>query len=232
MNILTRIRKAILLRFPLEQDKTKRIVSFWEKGGPDFDYFKAADQKEWIATFWDNDSIFYSLFRKLDLTSVLEIACGTGRHSLQVADRIQKLYLLDSSAGALEIAREKFRNYPQVTYLHNPDGLGISQEMLPDGAVTAVFSYDAMVHFEKEAVQAYVKDSFRVLQKGGFALFHHSNYDKNPGGKFSDNPGWRNYMTWELFEKMAVGSGFTIVTSSVISYTSENSDRITLLQKG
>jgi hypothetical protein len=30
---------------------------------------------------------------------------------------------------------------------------------------------------------------------------------------------------------MAADAGFTIVTSATISYTSENSDRITLLQK-
>ena len=231
MGLLTRVKNAFLLRFPMEQNKTKRIISFWEKGGPDFGYFKAADQKEWVDTFWKKDSVFYSLFQQLNMESVLEIACGTGRHSLQVASRIQQLYLLDSSAGALEIAREKFNDYPQVTYLHNPEGLGIPRGMLPDESVITVFSYDAMVHFEKECVDAYIKDSFRVLKPGGMALLHHSNYDKNPEGNFSSNPGWRNYMSWELFIQMAKAAGFRIIQSKTISYTSENSDRITLLQK-
>ncbi|HMI62593.1 MAG TPA: class I SAM-dependent methyltransferase, partial [Puia sp.] len=224
MSLLRKVKNAFLLRFPMEKNKTKRIISFWEKGGPDFGYFKAADQKGWVDTFWKKDSVFYSLFQQLNLESVLEIACGAGRHSLQVASRIQKLYLLDSSAGALEIAREKFNGYPQVTYLHNPEGLGIPREMLPDGSVSTVFSYDAMVHFEKECVDAYIKDSFRVLKPGGLALLHHSNYDKNPEGIFSSNPGWRNYMSWELFTQMAKASGFRIIESKTISYTSENSD--------
>lgn len=231
MSLLANVKKAFLLRFPIGQDKTKRIISFWEKGGPDFDYFKAADQKEWVDTFWNKDSVFYNHFQQLNIDSVLEIACGTGRHSLQVADKVRQLYLLDSSAGALEIARNKFSAYSNVTYLHNSEGLGIPREMLPDESLTAVFSYDAMVHFEQECVEAYINDSFRVLKPGGMALLHHSNYDKNPKGNFSSNPGWRNFMSWQLFQQMAAAAGFHILASETISYTSENSDRITLLKK-
>lgn len=231
MEIIKKIKRFIAIRFPFQKDATKRIVSFWEKGGADFDYFEAADQKKWLEVFWNPDSHFYSLFQHLNLDYTLEIACGTGRHSARVVDRIKHLYLLDSSAGALEIAKKKFAEYDNVSFIHNPGGYGISDKTIAPESLTAVFSYDAMVHFEKESVRSYIEDSYRVLKPGSFALFHHSNYDKNPNGTFTDNPGWRNFMTQSLFLSYAAACGFNVVRSEVISFSAEASDCITLLQK-
>ena len=33
-----------------------------------------------------------------------------------------------------------------------------------------------MVHFSADLVQAYLRDTARVLKPGGMALYHHSNY--------------------------------------------------------
>lgn len=230
MKLIKKLKKTIAIKFSLGKDPTKRIISFWERDGADFEYFKSADQQDWLNVFWDNNSLFYKMFQKIDPEYSLEIACGTGRHSARVIDRIKYLYLLDSSKGALKIAKERFSNHINVTYIHNESGYGIPG-IINDNSLSAVFSYDAMVHFEKEAVFSYVKDSFRVLKEGGFALFHHSNYDKNPGGKFTENPGWRNFMTKGLFTSYAKECGFEIIHSEVISFSTANSDCITLLKK-
>ena len=171
------------------------------------------------------------MFNQLDLAHTLEIACGTGRHSAQVADRIKELYLLDSSAGALQEARERFKEKEDVIYIINSSGIGIPHDIIPRDHLTAVFSYDAMVHFEKEAVESYVRDSFPLLQPGGYALFHHSNFSSNPGGKFTDNPGWRNYMTQDLFKGYATTAGYEIVGSTVFEFSAPDSDCVTLLRK-
>lgn len=230
MNILQRIKRYLSINFPFFRNPTKRIISFWEKGGPDFEYFEKAEQEGWVKVFWNEESRFYQLFQYLDLDTTLEIASGTGRHSAKVLNKMKKLYLLDSSLGALDKAKERFAANTNITYIHNKEGIGIPG-IVPDGSLSSVFSYDAMVHFEKETVFSYVNDSFTKLKAGGYALFHHSNYSKNPNGKFTDNPGWRNYMTQELFLNNARQNGFEVIQSEVISFSCEDSDCITLLRK-
>jgi ubiquinone/menaquinone biosynthesis C-methylase UbiE len=231
MNVFRKIKRYLDVHYSFNKNPTERIISFWNEEGADFDYFKQADQQAWLDGFWKEDTIFYRWFQQLNLQRTLEIACGTGRHSLQVIDKIGHLYLLDSSKKALEIARDKFKSYSNVSFIHNASGMGLPSDSLADASLTSVFSYDAMVHFEKECVFSYVKDTYRVLQPGGLALLHHSNYDKNPGGKFTDNPGWRNYMTQELFIQFSKDTGFEILQSEIISYSCDNSDCITLLKK-
>jgi ubiquinone/menaquinone biosynthesis C-methylase UbiE len=231
MNLFRRIQRFFLVRFPREKDPTKRIISFWQKGGADFEYFASAEKKEWMDLFWKEGTIFFRLFRQLNPDHLLEIASGTGRHSFMIADKIKHLYLLDSSAGALEKARQKFSGYHNITFLHHKDGLGIPVHFLADETLTAVFSYDAMVHFEKECVLRYVKDSYRVLKPGGRALFHYSNYDKDPEGGFTGNKGWRNYMSQEIFTTAATSYGFRVLHSEIVSFSFKDSDCVTLLEK-
>ncbi|HEY0060272.1 MAG TPA: class I SAM-dependent methyltransferase [Flavisolibacter sp.] len=231
MNLFDKVRRYIAIKFPTERNATRRIVAFWEKGGVDFEYYKSADQENWLAVFWDEKSVFYRLFQYLNTDHLLEIACGTGRHSAKVSAQVKTLYLLDSSRGALDLAKERFIKNNNVQYILNTEGLGIPQNTIEAESLTAVFSYDAMVHFEKEAVESYIRDSYSALGAGGYALFHHSNYDKNPQGRFTDNPGWRNYMTKDLFVSMAIKYGFEIVHSEILSFSSPDSDCITLLKK-
>ena len=231
MTVIDKLRRYLAIKFPAEKDATKRIISFWEKGGPDFEYYKSAEQDDWMKVFWDEKSVFHPLFQQLNPQYLLEIACGAGRHSERVIDRVKELYLLDSSRAALNLAKERFASYGKVVYIHNESGFGIPGNIIKDASLSAVFSYDAMVHFEKEAVESYIADSYKKLKPNGFALFHHSNYDKNPKGKFSDNPGWRNYMTKDLFIAMSKKCGFDVMHSEVFSFSCHNSDCITLLKK-
>lgn len=232
MNLYQKIKRYWAIRFPMQQNATKRIISFWEKGGADFEYYNSAESEEWMEVFWKKDSIFYPLFQQLNTEHLLEIACGTGRHSSKIIEHVKTLYLLETSKEALKLAQQRFNDYaPKVHYIHSPDGLGIPKGNIAEASLTAVFSYDAMVHFEKEAVEAYIKDSFRVLKQGGLALLHHSNYDKNPNGKFTDNPGWRNYMTQDLFVALSQKYGFDVLHSEIFSFSCPGSDAITLLQK-
>lgn len=212
------------------KDPVKRIISFWKQGGADYDYYKAAEDPGWIEIFWAPASAFRALFDQLDISRTLEIACGTGRHSFQVRDRFDQLTLLDSSAAAINLAREKFRGFPNVTYIHHPSGTGLP-ESLPDNSFSTVFSYDAMVHFEQHTILSYMKGAARVLVPGGLCLLHYSNFQANPGGLFSDNPGWRNHMTQEIFNAMAADAGLEILDTRIFNFSSTDSDALSLLRK-
>jgi len=88
-----------------------------------------------------------------------------------------------------------------------------------------------MVHFEKETVESYIIDAYRVLKPGGQILIHYSNYDRNPSGVFTDNPGWRNYMSREVFMGFVARTGFDVIASEVIDFSAPASDALTLLRK-
>lgn len=231
MNLFDKIKRYLAIRFPMGKDATQRIISFWEKGGADFEYYEKAEQDEWTRVFWNEDTVFYSLFQQLDTDFLLEIACGAGRHSERVVDKVKQLYLLESSNAALLLAKERFADRENVVYILNKSGFGIPDTSVSDASLSAVFSYDAMVHFEKEAVESYIADSCKKLKPNGLALFHHSNYDKNPNGVFTDNPGWRNYMTQDLFLDLSRKHGFDVVRSEIFSFSCTDSDCVTLLKK-
>lgn len=209
----------------------EEIVSMWAKeSSPDFLYFERFDREEATDPFWREGSLFRTAFGTLDTARTLEIACGTGRHSARFVHDTQELYLLDTSADALKVAERRFAGQANVRMLWSQDGETI---LLPDGRLTAVFSYDAMVHFEATTIANYLLETSRVLSVGGRALFHHSVYDQNPTGRFHENPGWRNFMNKQLFAYLVSRSGMQIV-----QYTEFNErngagpiDGLTLMEK-
>lgn len=87
MNWYHKLKRHLSIRYPLQQDATRRILPFWEKGGADFAYYKSAEQEEWMQVFWNEDCLFLPLLQQLDLTRTLEIACGAARHSARLIDR-------------------------------------------------------------------------------------------------------------------------------------------------
>ena len=154
------------------------VSGMWKtEQSPDFRYFAKYDNEEATNPFWDENTPFRNAFSQLDLTSILEIACGTGRHAARIVDRATRLYLLDTSVDAVRLARQRFASQPHVEVIVSEDGESIP---LADELVSAVFSYDAMVHFEATTIGNYLFETARVLIPGGRALFHHSVYDKDP----------------------------------------------------
>jgi SAM-dependent methyltransferase len=182
----------------MPSDKAAEIIACWAtEQSVDFRYFTEFEKPEFLKIFWGPSSRFRAcFFRYLDLTCVLEIASGAGRHAAQVANRCGTLMLVDTSAAALDLARTRFAGTTNIVIPPPTDGISLPAR---DRSMTAVYSYDAMVHFEPLTVAAYLREISRVLVPGGRALLHHSNYAKNPTGKLTDNPGWRNYMPPGLF---------------------------------
>lgn len=210
-------------------DETKRIIGFWErKDSYDFNYFNKVDDEPNTAGFWAPEGKFRPFFDQLDTSAIIEIACGYGRHTQRFVERAGHAWLLDTSVDALEEARRRLGNRPNVTILPPGDGTTIP---LPDASLSAVFSYDAMVHFEMEAMFAYLRDIHRVLKPGGRCLLHHSAYDGAPGNTFDQNPGWRNFMSIPAFRHIALRTGFTFLSQEVIDWSAPKTDCITLIQK-
>lgn len=191
-------------------------------------YYEEAEQK-WMHVFWDPKVWFRIMFNQLDSSIILELACGHGRHSAQMKDWDNQKILMDINQTNINYCIQRFAGDPRYTAIVNN---GYDCKPLSDMFCTAVFCYDAMVHFDSEVVFSYLRDIFRVLKPGGRALLHHSNYTGNPGGNYSENPHCRNYMSQSLFVHYSKKSGFDIVDSVTINWGYEpDLDCVTLISK-
>ena len=178
-------------------------------------YYEQAEDAARLDVFWADQSPFLRLFKELDLTCTLELACGHGRHSAKLGGLAQDVILVDLDVGNIEFCRARFKDVPHYRFLATS---GYSFDSVRDSECTAVFSYDAMVHFDSDVVRAYLQETTRVLVPGGRALFHHSNYSLNPGGDVHDNPSWRNFMSQDLFHHYAAKCGLRVLTSDVFDW--------------
>jgi SAM-dependent methyltransferase len=147
----------------------------------------------------------------------------------ELRDKIHRIYLMDINEENVAFCRERFSANPLVHPIINN---GWDFQPLESESITAIFCYDAMVHFEYDAVQSYIQDAYRILRRGGRAVFHHSNYDKSPGADYSNNPHNRNFMNKNLFAHIAIRSGFKILKQLVIHWDDfRHLDCISLIEK-
>jgi SAM-dependent methyltransferase len=211
--------------------QTQKIAEDW-KANP---YYDRAEQEDWMDLFWGQDSHFRRLFEKLDTTVAVDLACGHGRHSARLLSiktgrhRPKKLYLLDVNQENVEYCKARFAGNPGVQAFRNN---GYDFAPLGDSAVSAIVCYDAMVHFEYDAVLSYIRDAFRILAPSGRALFHHSNLDSTPGGDYKQNPHWRNFMSKNLFAHAANRAGFKVLEQVTLNWDSTRKlDCLSFLEK-
>ena len=188
-----------------------------------------AEAEEWAAMLWHPDYPFLEFFDRLDLTRTLELAVGHGRNAEFVQPLAGSLILMDVVQPNLDVCEERFEGRANVRVLKNN---GYDFRPVEAASLTAIYCYDAMVHFSPDLVEAYLLDAARVLEPGGRALFHHSNYAAPDDRHYGLNPHARNHMTREWFMELAGKAGLDVVESRVIPWVEvEGLDCLTLVEK-
>lgn len=173
------------------------------------------DAEGWLDTFWAPRSPFLPMFRQLDLARVIELACGHGRHAAQILDQAGEITLIDFEPRNIEACRARFAGRENLRFIVNA---GHDLPGCEDGGYSALFSYDAMVHFELLDVIAYLRETHRVLRPGGRALLHVSNNRQNPGGFYQKNTHWRNFGGLDTFLHVADRLGFACLESRTLDW--------------
>lgn len=191
-------------------------------------YFEKAEDEEHLAIFWDDVSPFYQKFMKLDTSNIIELACGRGRHVPQYIAGAKKITLVDILPENIEFCRQRFKGQENITYYCNN---GYNLEKLESDSYSSLFCYDAMVHFEMMDVYEYLKDIYRVLKRGGYALIHHSNNGKDYRAAFASAYNGRSFMTKDVFAYLAYRVGFEIVNQQVIDWQIKDIDCVSLIRK-
>lgn len=198
-------------------------------------YFAIAEEPFALDTFWSQESMFKQLFDKMDISNVIELACGKGRHVGRYIEKAGHVTLVDILQENIDICRERLKqNEGKISYYKNS---GSDLCNLPTESYSALFCYDAMVHFELLDISNYLKDIFRVLQRGGKALLHHSNYDAFYDARYENSKvHGRAFMNYKIFAYLALQAGFSIIRQEIIDWgegreRTAHLDCITLLEK-
>ena len=74
----------------------------------------------------------------------------------------------------VEACRERFKEDTHIRYAVND---GRSLEMVEEGSVDLVVSWDSLVHCEMDTISAYLRQLKTKLKPGGMGFIHHSNHE-------------------------------------------------------
>jgi SAM-dependent methyltransferase len=192
-----------------------------------------ADAEKWTSLFWSPQGRFLPLFEQLELSSTLELACGHGRHSEYLLahydPKIERLSMTDILKTNIDYCISRLGLNPKTSLFVNN---GVDFRPVGSVSLSAIFCYDAMVHFHRDVVRSYLGDIARVLIPGGKALLHHSNYAEGFDTSYGSNPHARAYMTTSLFAEYARAANLIVSEQSVFDWSRvRDLDALTLVQK-
>jgi len=126
--------------------------------------------KEFYALGRSDWADFYEKWKRygVNTESCLEIGCGTGRITRQLALAFRKVYAVDVSEDMIAYAKKQMP-IDSITFLIG-DGVTIA---LPDQSVTAIFSTHVFQHFDSiKHASLYFSEVARVLKPGGSVMVH------------------------------------------------------------
>ncbi len=101
---------------------------------------------------------------------LVELGCGTGEYTKRIAEKLPSVTIIgiDISPNIVGIAKEKCKNLSNITFkTASAYSTGIA-----DNSIDIVCGFYALHHFDFALVH---KEIFRILKKGGLAIFYEPN---------------------------------------------------------
>ena len=216
--------RGVHLDIGLATEIAQREGYFWgdEVAEAYFDRAEAAFETQWA-------EIIGPLIDGIQYGTVVDLASGHGRNARRLAEKARLVHCVDINPDNIRFLTRRFSGDPRFI-VHQNDGANLP--FVVDGSIDLFYCFDALVHFDLEIVQSYVKEAYRVLRKRGHAFIHCSNFIANPGGDFRSNPGWRNFMSLDIFTHLSKKAGFTVVRGQKITWGGVTDlDAVFLLRK-
>jgi SAM-dependent methyltransferase len=138
----------------------------WRRGGDEWSDWWGDPARQWRATVQPRIEAF------LPVERLLEIAPGYGRWTQFLRNHCDELVGIDLSPGCVDACRRRFERDSRASF-HVNDGRSLAAA--GDGTIDFVFSFDSLVHVDRDVMEAYVAELGRVLGPRGVAFVHHSN---------------------------------------------------------
>jgi SAM-dependent methyltransferase len=137
----------------------------------------SAEGDEWSAWWGGTRALWFGallprIHAFVPTGTILEIAPGFGRWTQYLKDLGERLVIVDLAVRCIDHCRERFADATNIEY-HVNDGRSL--EMVPDGSIDLVFSFDSLVHVNNDVLQAYLEQLARKLKPDGVGFLHHSN---------------------------------------------------------
>lgn len=107
---------------------------------------------------------------------ILEIACGQGRITQFLAPHASRYTGVDLVEKCIDHCRARFANRAAWSF-HLTDGKSL--DVVEDASVDLAFSWDSLVHCDRDVMEAYAHALSRKLRPGGVAMLHHSNFGED-----------------------------------------------------
>lgn len=186
----------------------------WSGGGDEW-------SEEWgnSECLW-NESILPRIKSFVPTGTILEIAPGYGRITHYLCGLCQKMTAVDLVERCVSACRDRYRTVNNVNFYLND---GKSLDMIPDGSIDFVFSWDSLVHSESDTIKAYINEISKKLTAGGVGFIHHSNLgtyiDKATGRLSVENIHMRApSVSAELFAEYCNNSGMQCIRQEIINW--------------
>lgn len=207
--------------------KTIAECAYSHRAGSYFDEAESVMTYQWQRVIWP-------IIRDEDFTHTLDLACGRGRNSEMLKHHAKTIDLVDINTSCLKSCRDRFGDKQDgcAFRYHSTDGNGLPG--IPDASISFVYSWDSMVHFDRAVIRAYLREIKRVLESGGSAFLHHSNFGSvSPNSDWRKNHGSRSDMTAELMQEYAEDVGLRVkfqrLSGMADGWGIDNLDCLTLL---
>lgn len=183
---------------------------------------------EWSRSWGTTDNCFWgTIYPRIKNfipgETILEIAPGFGRWTQYLKDACENLIVVDLTEKCIAACQQRFADYSHITY-HVNDGKSLS--MIPDQSIDFAFSFDSLVHAEKDVIKAYLEQIALKLKPDGVGFIHHSNLGNylNPStGKLEvENPYWRaESIGAKLFEEYCEQVGLQCFSQEIVDWRDE-----------
>lgn len=203
----------------------------WIQKGDEWSSAWGGPEAEWFGT------ILPRIYPFIPCVTILEIAPGFGRWTNFLKDHCAQLIAVDLAKKCIDACQERFSDAPHVKY-HLNDGKSL--EMIPDGSIDFVFSFDSLVHAEADVIEAYLRQLAAKLKPNGAGFVHHSNLGTyvdlvahtkqvppadrqrlKEKGELIDLDSWRaESMSATLFEQYCDQAGMQCISQEMINWFS------------
>ncbi|MEK7484879.1 MAG: class I SAM-dependent methyltransferase [Planctomycetota bacterium] len=204
----------------------------WKQQGDEWSRYWGTTDLQWYATLLPRIHTF------VPTPSILEIAPGFGRWTQYLKNLTQHLSIVDLSEKCIQACQQRFSKDSHISYYVNN---GRSLEMIPDGSIDFVFSFDSLVHAEDEVIESYLKELACKFTDEGIGFIHHSNLGsystyyhyvkKIPalGKRILAKAGWQDVqdhwraqsMTAEKFQQFAQNAGLCCIRQECVNWGSK-----------
>ncbi len=213
----------------IHRNKLQWSTYAWPEGGD-----------EWSASWGGTEALWHKTILPrigalLPAEHILEIAPGYGRCTQYLATQCRNMTLVDLTEKCIESCKQRFRDLPNIRYVVND---GKSLEAVDNESVDFVFSWDSLVHVEKDVMEAYLHQLASKLKTGGMGFLHHSNIgafrDAATCGLTVENRHWRGEsMSAELFRAYCRAAGLRCLSQEILAWGGEVlNDCFSVITKG